>query len=88
MLKKRGGKSLIHLDLGKKLDVASKHFSQWKAIPLAKGFYGFAFSSLEDMRRVLAVGLEFISWHSLCFLLDKRFCPSFHESYKNSMLGS
>jgi len=45
------------MDLRKKLDVTYKHLGQWKAIMFGgKGFYEFAFSSLEDMCMVLAVG--------------------------------
>lgn len=29
---------------------------QWKIVPIGKGFYEFAFSSVEDLKRVLSVG--------------------------------
>jgi len=45
----KGDKMLAHLDFCKKIDVTWKHLGQWKAIPLSKEFYEFAFSSLKDM---------------------------------------
>jgi len=51
----KGDKPLTHLELSKKLDFVWNSLGPWKAIPLAKGFYEFAFDSLEDMRRVLLV---------------------------------
>jgi len=55
----KGDKPLTHLDLCKKIDVAWKHLGKWKEISFGKGFYEFAFSSLEDMRRVLDV----VTWN-------------------------
>jgi len=34
-----------------------KHLGQWKAIPLNKGLYEFAFSPQEDIQRALVVGI-------------------------------
>jgi len=36
-----------------------KSLGFWEVIPMEKWFYEFAFSTIEDMRRVLAVG----SWN-------------------------
>jgi len=55
----KGYKSLPHLDMCKKLNVAWKALISLKAIPFSKEFYEFSFTSLEDTRNVLAVG----SWN-------------------------
>jgi len=44
----KGDKSLRHLDMCKKLELAWKFLGSWKAIPLDKGLYEFSFTSLED----------------------------------------
>ena len=67
LLKKRD-KPLTHLDLCKKLDLTWKHLGQWKAISLDKRFYEFAFSSLEDMRRVKEVRVWDLFLKSFVFL--------------------
>jgi len=51
--------SIVHMDVGKKLDLAWKSFYFWKVISLGKEFYEFLFTSLKDLRCVLAVG----SWN-------------------------
>jgi len=55
----KGDKSLTHLDICKKLEGAWRSQVSWKASPLGKTFYEFAFSLLEDLRGILGVG----SWN-------------------------
>jgi len=55
MLLFKGDKSMNHLHLCKKLDIAWKNLGDWKVMPLGKGFYEFTFSSFEDIRWTLAV---------------------------------
>lgn len=51
------GDSLYKLDdLRAKLLKQWQPLSHWKMIPIGKGFFEFSFASLEDLRRVLAVG--------------------------------
>jgi len=57
----KGDKPLTHLEVCKKLEWAWRSLGSWKAIPLGKGFYEFAFSSLEDLRRVLGVSSSNLS---------------------------
>jgi len=67
----KGDKSLTHLDFCKKINISWNSLGPWRAIPLGKGFYEFAFYSLEDMRRVLIGGvLESQSEVSKTFCLN------------------
>jgi hypothetical protein len=44
------------LDFSKKLNVLWNILGKWSLTPIGKSFFVFSFSSLEDLRIVLAVG--------------------------------
>lgn len=46
-------------DLRERLAKLWKLLAPWRMVPIGKGFFELSFSSLEDVRRVLAVG----SWN-------------------------
>jgi len=82
------GDNRTHLELCKKLKVTWKHFGQWKAIPAGKGVCEFAFSSLKRHEKGFSYwNFKFISWHSSCFCLDKRFYLGFYQTHENSIFG-
>ena len=79
----KGDKPHTHLDLTKKLQPMWKALGLWKEIPFGKGFYGFEFASLEDMRWALRMGsLKLSPGFLRLFAWTIEFVPSTMKSTK------
>jgi len=57
-------------------------------IPLSKGFYEFEFSSLEDTRSLLSIGIWRLSPDLLVCLHGPKILIPLHEIEQSKMLGS
>jgi len=77
----KGSTPLTIVGLREKLKPVWKNLSPWGATSIGKGFFEFVFSSVEDARRVRAVGSWMLN-HGLLkiFAWSKDFSPSLQQN--------